>query len=202
MTKRVIETLDKTYAVPVGVSSRHVHLSKEDLHTLFGENYELTVLRSLSQKGQYAANETVDLVTEKGIIKNVRILGPIRSESQVELSKTDAIKLGLKPPIRNSGDIKNTPSIVIKKGDNIVNMSCGVIIARRHIHMSLDDAKRFNVSDGEVVHVEAQNERGGLLYNVLVRVNEQYALDFHIDTDEGNAFDLNTGDAVKLIKLI
>ena len=188
-----------TGKVSVGVSSRHVHLSPEDVEQLFGKGYELKVLRNLSQPNQFAAEETVDLIGKKGIIEKVRVLGPTRKETQIEIAKTDAVKLGLNPPVKSSGELDGTPGIIIRNGDNCIKIDKGVILAERHIHMTCKDADQYNVSNGEIVRVEVDGSKGGIFNNVAVRVSDSYSLDLHIDTDDANAFALRTGDYVKII---
>ncbi len=185
--------------IPVGVSNRHLHLSKEDIKTLFGENHELTQLKDLSQPGQYAANETVVIQGPKGKIEKVRVLGPARKQTQIEISKTDGFILGVNPPVRDSGSLTQSAPITIIGPKGSVELNEGVIIAHRHIHMHSDDAKELNLVDKQTVNVEVDGERGLIFKNVLVRVNEAYALEFHIDTDEANCAGLRNGDKVKIV---
>ncbi|WP_439096716.1 phosphate propanoyltransferase [Bacillus massiliigorillae] len=187
--------------IPVGVSNRHIHLSVEDLFTLFGEGYELTKFKNLSQSGQFAARETITLLGPKGFIKDVRILGPCRGSTQVEISRSDSFQLGIQPPIRLSGDIEETPGItMIGPGGHIV-LSKGVIIAKCHVHMSPDDASKFIVQDGESITLKSLGERPIVFSDVKVRVHPNYSLDFHIDMDEGNAANLKTGEYVQVVKV-
>ncbi|WP_346356206.1 phosphate propanoyltransferase [Azotosporobacter soli] len=186
--------------VPVGVSARHVHLSQAHLDILFGAGYELTVKKELSQPGQYAAQERVDLVTEKTTLKGVSILGPVRKQSQVEVSLTDSLKLGLKPPVRDSGDLKESPGMTLVGPNGSVVLTEGVIAAFRHIHMTPQDAAQFGVKDKEIVKVRCGGQRGLVFDNVLIRVHEQYALEMHIDTDEANAGMCKTGEQLEVIK--
>lgn len=186
--------------VPVGVSNRHLHLSQADLETLFGEGYQLTPLKDLSQTGQYAAEEVVTLVTKKSAIQNVRILGPTRPETQVEISRTDAFALGLRPPVRDSGSISDSESVTLVGPKGSLQLSQGVIIALRHIHMSETDADSFGVKDKETVTVKTSGERSLTFENVLVRVREDFVLEFHIDTDEANAAGLGNGEQVEVYK--
>jgi len=190
---------EEIFVIPVGVSNRHIHLSKEHLAELFGKDYELVVLKELSQPGQFAAAETVTVAGPKGRIENVRILGPARSMTQLEISKTDSFKLGIDPPVRLSGDIDGTPGITIHGPNAIVTIENGVIIAKRHIHMTPQDAKRFSVKDRQVVRVKTLGERALIFDEVVVRVSENFALDMHIDTDEANAAGLKTGDKVEIV---
>ncbi len=186
--------------VPIGISARHVHVTQEDLNILYGEGYQLTVKKDLLQQGQYAANEVIDLVTEKATIKNVRILGPIRKQTQVEIALTDAMKLKLNPPVRDSGDLKNSSGITIVGPKGTVTITEGVIVAGRHIHMNPEDAQEFGVKDRDIVEVYCSGERGMILKNVLIRVHESFRLEMHIDTDEANAAMCANGAMVEVRK--
>ena len=186
--------------VPVGISARHINVSQGDLDVLYGEGYQLTVKKDLLQQGQYAANEVVDIVTEKGIFKNVRILGPVRNQTQIEISLSDAMKLKISTPVRDSGDLKGSPGITVIGPKGTVTLEEGVIAAGRHIHMSLTDAENFGVKDKDIVKVRCGGERGLVFENVLIRVHESFRLEMHIDTDEANsAMCLNSG-VVEVIK--
>lgn len=196
----VAEEIDKNpYAVPVGISARHVHVSKEAFELLFGKGKSLTKFKPLSQPGQFAANETVEIIGAKGSIKKVRILGPERKDCQVEISASDARTLGIKAPVRASGDIDGTPGIKIKGPCGEIGISNGVIIAERHVHMNNDDANWFGVKNNDSVMVSVPGSKGGIMGNVTVRVSDSYALDMHIDTDDANAFSLKQGQKVTLI---
>ena len=187
--------------IPIGVSGRHAHLSQEHLEVLFGKGYELTVMKELSQPGQFACEEKIDVVSPAGRIQaGVRILGPVRKASQVEISRSDAIRSKFVAPVRSSGDVAGSGAcrLVGPKGE--VELTEGVIVADRHIHFSLDDAKSFNVSDGDIVSIEIEGKKPGILGNVLCRVSNKFALDCHIDTDDGAAFEVSTGDLVRLVK--
>lgn len=205
ITKLVMEAMNQKstnegFAVPVGVSARHVHLTKEHVEILFGKGYELTKKKEL-MGGQYAANELVTIVGIKlRAIENVRILGPVRKASQVEISATDSIKLGIKAPIRESGDIKGSAPIAIVGPKGVVYLQEGCIIAKRHIHMSPADAKAAGVNNGDIVSVQVENERGTTFNHVSIRVDESFTLEMHIDTDEANAAKIATGDTVRIIK--
>lgn len=185
--------------VPVGVSARHVHLQKEHVDQLFGKGYVLTKYRDISQPGQYACNEKVTIKGPKGEIKNVRVLGPVRRQSQVEVSRTDSWTLGISPPVRSSGDIAGSAPITMIGPKGVVHLSEGCIIADRHIHMSPQDAVQFGVTNGQKVAVQVDGEKGGIMNNVRIRVSERYALDMHIDTDDANAFGLLGGEQVKVL---
>ena len=187
-------------AVPVGVSNRHVHLSQADLDTLFGRGYELTKTKDLSQPGQFACKETVTVCGPKGAIEKVRILGPVRSKSQVEVSATDAIKLGVKAPIRESGNVAGSAPIAVVGPKGAIYLNEGCIIAKRHIHMEQTDARAGGVYDGDVVYVQEENERGTVFNHVQIRVDDSFTLEMHIDTDEANAAKIATGQTVRIIK--
>jgi len=184
--------------IPVGVSNRHVHLSPEDVEKLFGPGYSLTPLRDLSQPGQFAANEQVALVGPKGIIQGVRVLGPSRGASQVEISRTDGFQLGIHAPVRLSGDIEGTPGVALIGPKGCVVLDKGVIIAKCHVHMSPADADRLDVQNGDSLILQTTGERPIIFPDVAVRVSPNYALDFHIDLDEANAAHMKTGDTVKV----
>ncbi|NMC56920.1 MAG: phosphate propanoyltransferase [Eubacteriaceae bacterium] len=172
--------------IPVSLSNRHIHLKKEDVKTLFGKD-DLTYKSDLSQPGQFACEEQVVIVGPKGSIDKVRILGPVRPDSQVEILTGDCFKLGIMAPIRESGKIEGTPGCKLVGPAGEVELSNGVIVASRHIHMSEDDAKQFGVKDKDIVKVKIGGDRGLVFENVLVRVSPKFALDMHIDSEEGNA---------------
>lgn len=186
--------------VPVGMSNRHLHVSKKDLDILFGDGYELTNFKDLSQPGQYAAHEKVDIVGPKGTLKGVRILGPTRNETQIEISVTDGFVLGATPPVRDSGDLDNSPGAKIVGPKGEVVLEKGIIAAARHIHMHTTDAENFDVKDKDIVSVKVGGKRGLIFDNVLVRVHPTYALELHVDIDEGNAAQLKNGDKLEVIK--
>ena len=182
--------------IPIGVSNRHVHVSREDLDVLFGKGYELTKKADLGQPGQFAANETVTVRGPKGEFKKVRILGPVRSQSQVEISLTDGFTLGVKAPIKESGELEGTPGVTLIGPNGSVDMPRGTIVALRHIHMTPEQAQRMGVKDKDIVEVETFGEREGVLGNVLVRVSDKFALEMHVDIDEANACCLKNKDYV------
>lgn len=192
------EQVDK--GIPVGVSNRHIHLAAEHIEVLFGHGYCLTRDKDLKQTGEYAAKETVTLVGPKGVIRNVRVLGPVRAFTQVEISRTDGFGLGVVPPVRDSGKIAGSPGIVVAGPRGAVTLTEGVICAARHIHMEEADAGKLQVNDGDRVTVNVPGDRGGTFANVLVRVHPSFRLEFHIDTDEANAAGLKNGDMVTLCK--
>lgn len=171
--------------IPVELSARHAHLSEEHAISLFGG--PLTPARELSQPGQFLCKERVRLIGPKGVIDNVAVLGPSRGSSQVEISKTDARVLGVDTPVRQSGDVDDTPGIILSSHTNFVHLEKGLIVAARHIHMSPEDAQRLCVSDKERVNVRLNSDRPVVLEDVLVRVNKDFKLALHIDSDEGNS---------------
>lgn len=185
--------------VPVAVSSRHIHLCEEDWRVLFGGE-PLTKVRDLSQPGEFAARETVTLVGPRGVLENVRVLGPLRRATQVEVSRTDAIRLGLKPPVRDSGYLEGSPGLAVVGPKGAVQLSQGGILAWRHIHMTPEDAARFGVGDKELVSVRQGGDRSLILGSVLVRVSPNYRLELHLDTDEANAGLFQNGDLVELVR--
>ena len=185
--------------VPVEVSARHVHLTQENVDKLFGQGYKLKSLKDLSQPGQFAAEETVDVIGPKGEVKGVRIIGPCRLFNQVEVSKTAGYKLGDIPPIRVSGDIIGTPGVILRGPKGEVNLNKGLICAMNHIHMSPKDAKEFSVKDKQKVLVEIFGKRALTFENVIVRVHPDFRLSFQVDIDEANAADIGAGDYGKLI---
>lgn len=189
----VMKEISNKLFIMVEASGRHVHLSREDLNTLFGYGYQLTPVKDLSQPGQYACAERVTITGPKNSIKNVVILGPERSKTQVEISLTDALTLGVKAPVRLSGDISNTPGITITNPNNGVTIEPkeGLIVAKRHIHMTPEDASRFNIKNGERVKVKVFGERPVILEDVDIRVDKNFRTSMHIDYDEANACGYN-----------
>lgn len=185
--------------ISVGVSNRHIHVSRSDLDILFGEGYNLKKFKDLSQPGQYAAEDMVTLVGPSGVKTKVRILGPERSKTQVEISLTDGFELGVKPPARDSGDIAGTPGISIVGPNGSITIKEGVICAWRHIHMTPEDAQKFGLSDKQYVKVKTSGDRGLIFDRVLVRVNSQYRLEMHIDIDEANAGFIKNGNSVEIL---
>lgn len=186
--------------VRIGVSNRHCHLTREVLDILFGEGYELTMRNRIRQVGQYACNETVSIRTEKNTIEKVRILGPLRPYTQVEVSKTDSYFLGINPPIRDSGDLENSETVTIigPKGEyNAVNST---IIANRHIHLDPDTAFILDLKNGDKVCVKVDSIKGGIMKDVYIKVDSKFFYEMHLDTDDSNAFMLKTGDVVEIEK--
>lgn len=189
----------KTGKVPVGVSNRHIHVTQSDLETLFGKGYSLKEMKSLSQPGQFAAEECVIIAGPKGSIEKVRILGPVRPETQIEISMTDSYKLGVKGVVKNSGDISGTPGCVVIGPKGTVILDKGVIVAARHVHMSTSEASQMGLKDLDLVSLKTSGSRSVTFNNVLVRVSDKFALDFHIDTDEANGAGLRNGDMVEIV---
>lgn len=203
MVMEALESREKEsngFAVPIGVSARHIHLTQEHVEILFGKGYQLTKKKEL-MGGQYASNEQVTIVGLKlRAIENVRILGPVRKKSQVEISATDAIRLGVKAPIRESGNVKGSAPIAVVGPKGVIYLEEGCIIAKRHIHMAPKDAMAAGVADGQTVSVKADNERGTVFNHVQIRVDESFTLEMHIDTDEANAARIATGQTVTIIR--
>lgn len=185
--------------VITGVSNRHIHLSQEHADILFGKGYEFRKLKALRQPGQYACEETVTITGPKGSIPNVRVLGPVRPYTQVEISKTDSFVLGVQPPVRDSGDIENTPGLEVIGPKGRVQLEKGVILPFRHLHLHPEDAAELGVKDKDLVAVKTTGQRMVILENVLCRVSENYVAEFHIDTDEANASGLKNGDMVQIV---
>ena len=175
------------YEVKIGLSNKHVHLSQKDLDVLFGEGHELTPTKALVQPGQFAAEEKVDIVGPKNTIKGVRVLGPVRPDTQVELALTDARGIGIKAPVRESGKLDGTPGCKLVGPCGEVELEKGVIAALRHVHLNDEQAAEAGVKDGEIVSIKIEGERGLVFDNVLVRAGAKHFAEVHLDTDEGNA---------------
>ncbi len=173
--------------VPVGISNRHIHLSQADLDQLFGAGYQLTPMKELSQPGQFACKETVTICGPKGAIEKVRVLGPVRKETQIEIVAGDCFKLGVKAPAKLSGDLAGTPGITVVGPKGSVQTAQGLIVAQRHIHMAPADAQAYGVQDGQIVKIRVGGLRGGLYDNVAIRVTTSSKLECHLDTEEANA---------------
>ena len=200
-----IDVKDKKEAkeggIPVGISNRHIHLSQNDLEILFGKGYELTPIKDLSQPGQYACKEQLTIIgPSMRPIENVRVLGPVRKASQVEISMTDSYVLKVKPPVRESGNIKDSAPIRIVGPKGVVELNEGCIIANRHIHMSPDEAKVFGLSDGDYVDVDVNGKRRTRWFDVQVRVDKNFRLEMHVDTDDANSAGIGNGFIVTIVK--
>lgn len=205
IVKKVISGMEDTEStgdVPIGVSNRHVHLTREHLDILFGKDYELTKAKDLSQPGQFAANETVTIIGPSlRPIEKVRVLGPLRKASQVEISMTDSYVLKVKPPVRESGNIAGSSPITLVGPKGVVTLSEGCIIANRHIHMSPKDAERYGIKDGDTVNVSVLGKgKRTLWYDVQIRVNKDFVLEMHVDTDDANAAGIGNGSLVSIVK--
>lgn len=195
---RIQNELDGSFEVEA--SGRHVHLSRKELDALFGTGYELTKVKDLSQPGQYASKERLTVVGPKGAFHNVVILGPVRKESQVEVSLTDCLQLGVKAPIRESGDIEGTPGIVLVNGDKSVSLDKGLIVAKRHVHMTPEDAEKIGVKNHDIVKVKVEGARPLIFDDVVIRVSPKFATYMHIDYDEANACGFSKGIRGRIIK--
>lgn len=185
--------------VEVEASGRHVHLCRQDVESLFGKGYQLTRIRDLSQPGQFVCRERVSVTGPKGTIKNVVVLGPERAETQVEVSFTDGLTLGIKPPVRQSGDIKDSPGAVLSYEGKEISIRQGVIVAKRHMHVAAADAKRLGVKDGDAVNIEVLGERPVIFKDTVARVSEKYATYVHIDYDEANACGFGKGMFCRIV---
>lgn len=186
--------------IPAGVSARHLHLTRADMDTLFGAGSELTPIKEL-MGGQFAAKEQVTIIgASLRPIEKVRVLGPLRKQTQVEISRTDTFVLGIKPPVRPSGKIEGSAGITIVGPKGVVTIPEGCIIANRHVHMAPADALRYGVTDGESVDCLAEGERKTMLYDVQVRVDPSFTLEMHIDTDDANAIGFSGKPSLKLIR--
>ena len=188
-------------AIPLGVSNRHIHLSEQDVESLFGFGYQLTKAKDLSQPGQYACKETLTICGPSGAIGKVRVLGPTRPKTQVEILTGDCFKLGIDAPIRLSGELEGTPGgITLAGSKGSVALGEGVIIAKRHIHMTSEDAKNLGVCDGQTVSIEVSGQRGGILHGTVVRVSDSFRLECHLDMEEANAMGAHTSSQVQIKK--
>ncbi|GAA0742851.1 phosphate propanoyltransferase [Clostridium oceanicum] len=200
-SKEINSTSNKNSSeIKVGISNRHIHLSQKDLEILFGKDYTLTKLKDLSQVGQYACKETVTICGARGPIAKVRILGPVRSKTQVEVLAGDCVKLGVAPHVRLSGDLTKTPGITLVGPKGSVQIEEGLIVAQRHIHMNPEDAKNLGVHDGEIVSIKFDDLRGGIYNNVAIRANDISTLECHLDIEEANAMGINSKSKVTIVK--
>ena len=197
--ERLADQIVRRLTVEIEASGRHVHLSRAHVEALFGPGCQLNRVKDLSQPGQFACAERVTLEGPKGILQNVVVLGPERPESQVEISLTDGVALGIAPPVRLSGDIGGTPGITLRSGDRVLRLDRGVIAAKRHIHMTPEDAARFGVENGREVRLKCLTGRPLTFEGVEVRVSPQFATFAHIDYDEANACGFKKGDRALLL---
>ena len=186
--------------VLVETSARHVHLSQEHLEILFGKGHELTVKKMLSQPGQFACEEKVDIVGPKKTLKGIRVLGPARKETQVELAMTDARSIGITAPVRESGKLEGTPGCKIVGPCGEIEIDHGVIVALRHVHLNDEQAAEAGVKDGDMVSIRIEGERGLVFDNVLVRAGSKHEREVHLDTDEGNAAGCKADTVCTIIK--
>ena len=187
------------YKVGIGISNKHVHLSDADLAALFGAGHKLTLKKELKQPGQFASDELVDVVGPKGTLKGIRVLGPTRKESQVELAQTDARTIGLSLPVRESGVLDGSPGVKLVGPAGEVNLAKGAIIALRHIHLSPAQAKDAGVKDKDWVTVKTFGSRPLIFEDVLIRSGDAHTSEFHVDTDEGNAAGIQNDEQVEII---
>lgn len=186
--------------VQVGVSNRHVHLTSDHLKILFGKEYQLENVKNLNQPGQFVTNSFVSLKTEKNIIEKVRVIGPVRDYTQVEISKSDAIKLGINPPIRQSGDLIGSSPIKIIGPTGEIDLEYGCIIADRHIHITPSQMEIYGLVGKEKVDVLLNGEKGGILFNVNLKISEQSYFEMHLDTDDSNGHLVKQGDIAEIIE--
>ena len=196
--EKLVDAVIRTAFIPLEASGRHVHVTQEQAQILFG--HQLTEKRPLSQPGQYLCNERVTVVGPKGEFRNVAVLGPARKEAQVEISLTDGRTLGITPPVRLSGNVKNTPGARLVGPNGQVELQNGVIVAKRHIHMSPEDARNFGVTDGQEVSLKTYTGRQLIFENVPVRVKPDFATYAHFDYDEANACGMRDGDLGRILK--
>ena len=182
--------------VKIGVSNRHVHLSKNDFDVLF-PNTLMNKVKDLSQKGEYVSDLFVSIKTNKGVLNKVRVVGPLRDKTQVEISKTDAYFLGINPPVRMSGDLENSEDVILINNNSELLVENSCILAHRHIHMSTNDAIELGYKSGDIVKVKIMGERGGIYDNVEIKIKDSYTLELHLDTDEANAMGVKNGDEVE-----
>lgn len=196
--EKLVDAVIRTAFIPLEASGRHIHVTREQAQILFG--HDLTEKRPLSQPGQYLCNERVTVVGPKGEFQNVAVLGPARKEAQVEISLTDGRTLGITPPVRLSGDVKNTPGVRLIGPNGQVELQNGVIVAKRHIHMSPADAKNYGITDGQEVSLKTYTGRQLIFENVPVRVKPDFATYAHFDYDEANACGMRDGDLGRILQ--
>ncbi|MFR1707442.1 MAG: ethanolamine utilization phosphate acetyltransferase EutD [Clostridium sp.] len=196
----VIKRVKKEAFIEVEASGRHVHLCEEHINILFGRDYELTKIKDLSQPGQYACKERVTITGPKGSLKNVIVLGPARKATQVEVSLTDATVLGIKAPVKESGKIENTPGITISTERASITVDKGVIVAKRHIHMTPEDAEKFGVKDKEIIQAKVYGNRPLIFDDVVIRVSPDFRTYMHVDYDEANACGFTKGTVCRIVK--
>ncbi len=199
IVRRVMDIIGENNTIPVEASARHVHLSEDHIEKLFGKDHGMSKKKELSQPGQFQYKERVTLIGPRGVLKSVAILGPVRNKTQVEISKTDVRTLGINPPVRESGRLDGSGKIYIATERAVIEANESVIIAKRHIHMTPEDAKRFGVNDKQLVSVRVRGDRSVIFEDVVVRVNNKYKLSMHIDFDEANASGYKDGVVGEII---
>lgn len=191
--------ITKTMRLPIWISNRHIHLSQVDVNKLFGDGYQLKVLKNISQPGQFAGEETVTLSGPKGKIANVRVVGPVRKTTQIEIMMGDNFVLGTQAPVRISGEFTDGAGITIIGPAGEVYVSAGMIVAQRHLHCTIAEAEQMGIKNGDTINIKIPGPRGLIFENVAVRARDDYALDFHIDIEEANAAGVNVGDWGEII---
>lgn len=200
IVETVVRELKARLMVEVEASGRHVHLSREDVEAIFGKGYQLKRVRDLSQPGQFVCEERVSLTGPKGTIQNVVVLGPERKQTQVEVSMTDSLTLGIKPPVRLSGDIDGSPGITISSGEGKIQKEKGVIIAQRHMHITPEDANRLQVKDKEILKIKVFGSRPVIFEDTIVRISKDFQTYVHIDYDEANACGFEKGTLCRIVR--
>lgn len=195
------KTLNTKEKIPVEISAHHVHLSQKDIDELFGKGYTLTKAKDLSQPGQFSCRETVDVVGPKATIRKVRVLGPPRENTQIEVARTEQYKLGIHIPYRLSGDVASSPGVLIRGSSGELKLEEGLICAVRHIHMNPAEAQQLGVDHGYVVMVKIKGSRELIFGDVVVRVHPEYNLRLHIDTDEGNAAGVTEKTMARIVQI-
>ena len=198
-SKEIVQAVVNALTLEIEASGRHVHLTVEATQALFGPGHRLTAVRPLSQPGQFVCAERVDVIGPKGSFQNVAILGPERKENQVEVSRTDAVTLGLKPPVRQSGDLHGSCPVILRANGRELKLENGLIIAQRHVHLTPRDAERFGVRDGEVLGLKCLTDRPAVLMDTVARVSDKFATYVHLDYDEANACGWAKGDRGRLV---
>ena len=205
VTERIVKTAYEQAGkrfVPAAASNRHIHVSAQDLETLFGKGYALKPERALSQPGQFAASETVTIAGPKGRIDQVRVLGPARGKTQVEILTTDAFRLGVKPVVRISGDTEGTPGAVVIGPAGTVELQSGVIVAMRHVHISTEQAAWLGLQNGDIASIKKDGIRALVLENVPVRCGEGHNLELHLDMEEANAGSIKNGELLEIVGIV
>jgi len=205
VTERIVKTAYEQTGkrfVPAAGSNRHIHVSAQDLEALFGRGYALKSERALSQPGQFAASETVSIAGPKGRIDQVRVLGPARGKTQVEILTTDAFKLGITPVVRLSGDIEGTPGATIIGPAGSVELTSGVIVAMRHVHISLEQAAWLGLQNGDLVSIRKDGVRALVFEQVPVRCGEGHNLELHLDLEEANAGSIKNGELLEIVSVV